>query len=126
MRGWTSAARRQAYEELFVGEDRILSSDDVRVLEAVDSELERQGGDGVWGTDEYGIHSTGPSSGEHSLGVVCVFHPQSTSDSALQGQDELDDGTEERLNVALWQYSERVAALIETRIEKFCRETQLA
>jgi hypothetical protein len=124
LRDWTRTARQRAYEELFVGEDRILSSDDLRRLDAIDSRLERRGGDGVWGTDEYGIHASGSSSSDASLGVVCVYHPQITSDSVLRGQDDLDDETEERLNAALWQYGERVAALIETELEEFVRGTQ--
>lgn len=116
---WTSDARREAYEELFMGENAILSAEDIRLLDAVDSELERQGGDGVWGTDEYGIHSSGSSDGEPSLGVVCVYHPQITSDSVLRGHDDVDDATEERLNAALWEYSERVATLLEEEVESF-------
>lgn len=120
---WTRTARRQAYDELFAGEERILSEDDLRLLDAVDSRLERQGGDGVWGTDEYGIHSAGTSDSDASLGVVCVYHPQITSDSVLRGPDDLDDETEERLNAALWQYGNRVAALIEAELEEFLRGT---
>lgn len=42
-------------------------------LDALDSELERRGGDGVWGTDECGIHTAGTLSADTSLGVVCVI-----------------------------------------------------
>lgn len=121
---WTTEARRQAYEELFMGDDPVLSSDDLQLLDAVDSQLERDGGDGIWGTDEYGIHSTGTTSSDTSLGVVCVYHPQITSDSVLRGSDGVDDDAEERLNAALWQYSERVAALIETKLEAFFHQAQ--
>lgn len=116
---WTTAARRVAYDELFVGESALLSEEDLRLLDAVDSELEREGGDGVWGTDEYGIHTSRSSRSPAVLGVVCVYHPQITSDSVLRGVDELDDETEERLNAALWRYSERVASLIESELESF-------
>jgi len=47
------------------------------------------------GTDQYGIHTTGTSSSNTSLGVVCVYHPQITTDSVLRGGDDLDDETEE-------------------------------
>ena len=121
---WTKSARMEAYAELFEGDDPILSPEDVRLLDALDSELERQGGDGVWGTDQYGIHTAGTSSSDASLGVVCVYHPQITSDSVLRGADDLDDATEERLNAALWRYSERVATLIEDELDEFVRRTQ--
>lgn len=120
---WIRTARREAYVELFEGDDAVLSPDEVRILDALDSELERAGGDGVWGTDQYGIHTSGSSRSEVPLGVVCVYHPQITSDSVLRGVDELDDETEERLNAALWNYSERVADLVEDELEAFVRRT---
>lgn len=121
---WTRSARTVAYAELFEGDEPILTEEEVRLLDALDSELERQGGDGVWGTDQYGIHTAGTSSSETSLGVVCVYHPQITKDSVLRGRDELGDETEERLNAALWRYSERVAALIEEELDEFIGQTQ--
>jgi hypothetical protein len=121
---WTNSARKEAYTELFEGDDPILSSEEVRLLDALDSELEREGGDGVWGTDQYGIHTAGTSGSDTSLGVVCVYHPQITSDSVLRGVDDLDDETEERLNAALWQYSERVATLVEAKLDEFVRQSQ--
>ncbi|MFC6734498.1 MULTISPECIES: hypothetical protein [unclassified Haladaptatus] len=121
---WTKSARMEAYTELFEGEDPILSPKEVQLLDALDSELEREGGDGVWGTDQYGIHTAGTSSSDTSLGVVCVFHPQITKDSVLRGADDLDDETEERLNAALWRYSERVATLIGEQLQEFARQTQ--
>ena len=54
---WTKSARREAYAELFEGDDPLLSTEEVQLLDALDSELERQGGDGVWGTEQYGIHT---------------------------------------------------------------------
>ncbi|WP_254538427.1 DUF7539 family protein [Halomarina litorea] len=121
---WTRSARMEAYTELFEGDDPILSPKEVQLLDALDSELEREGGDGVWGTDQYGIHTAGTSSSDTSLGVVCVFHPQITKDSVLRGADELDDEAEERLNAALWRYSERVATLIEDALDEFISQTQ--
>ncbi|KAB1193957.1 hypothetical protein GJR96_11125 [Haloferax sp. MBLA0076] len=121
---WTRDARREAYAELFEGDRPILTEAELRLLDALDSELEREGGDGVWGTDQYGIHTAGTSSSDTSLGVVCVYHPQITKDSVLRGRDELDDETEERLNAALWRYSERVATLIEAKLDEFIRRTQ--
>lgn len=121
---WTNDARTEAYDELFEGTDPILTVEERRLLDAIDSAMERQGGDGVWGTDQYGIHTAGTSSSDTSLGVVCVYHPQITSDSVLRGVDELDDETEERLNAALWQYSERVATLIEDELDEYVRRRQ--
>ncbi|WP_280535972.1 hypothetical protein [Halopenitus sp. POP-27] len=121
---WTKRARTEAYAELFEGDDAILSPEEVRSLDALDSELERAGGDGVWGTDRYGIHTGGPSSSDAALGVVCVYHPQITTDTVLRGSDDLDDETEARLNDALWQYSERVATLINAKLDEFVRRTQ--
>jgi hypothetical protein len=121
---WTRSARIEAYAELFEGDDPILSPEEVQLLDALDSELERQGGDGVWGTDQYGIHTGGATSSDSSVGIVCVYHPQITRDSVFQGDDGLDDETEERLNAALWKYSERVATLIEEELDEFIRRTQ--
>ncbi|UPW01367.1 hypothetical protein M0R88_04495 [Halorussus gelatinilyticus] len=121
---WTRSARREAYTELFEGDDSVLSPEEVRLLDALDSELERRGGDGVWGTDQYGIHTAGTTGADTSLGVVCVYHPQITEDSVLRGVDDLDDETEERLNAALWRYSERVATLVEAKLDEFARRTQ--
>ena len=121
---WTRNARMEAYTELFEGDDPILSSEEIQLLDALDSELEREGGDGVWGTDQYGIHTAGTSSSDASLGVVCVYHPQITKDSVLRGADDLEDETEERLNAALWRYSERVATLIEEALDEFIRQTR--
>ena len=121
---WTNRARTAAYAELFDGDESILTADELRLLDALDSELERQGGDGVWGTDQYGIHTAGTGSSDTSLGVVCVYHPQITTDSVLRGVDDLDDETEERLNAALWRYSERVATLIEADLDEFIHQTQ--
>jgi hypothetical protein len=116
---WTNSARTEAYAELFEGDDPLLTDEELRILDAVDSEMERRGGDGVWGTDQYGIHTGGPSGSATSLGVVCVYHPQLTGESVLRGADGLDDATEERLNAALWRYSERVATLIEAKLDEY-------
>ncbi|WP_312912458.1 DUF7539 family protein [Natronosalvus caseinilyticus] len=121
---WTNRARTEAYSELFEGDDPILTAEDVQLLDALDSALERQGGDGVWGTDKYGIHTAGEIEADVPLGVVCVYHPQITDDSVLRDGDDIDDETEERLNAALWQYSERVSTLIEDELEEFVRRVQ--
>ena len=116
---WVNGARMEAYTELFEGADPILTVEELRLLDALDSALERQGGDGVWGTDEYGIHTAGTAGSDSSIGVVCVYHPQITRDSVLRGGDGLDDETEERINAALWSYSERVATLVGEELDEF-------
>lgn len=121
---WTNQARTEAYAELFEGDEPLLTAEELRLLDALDSALERQGGDGVWGTDQYGIHTAGAAGSDTSLGVVCVYHPQITEDSVLRGRDELDDETEERINAALWTYGERVATLIEAKLGEFVRRTE--
>ncbi|WP_224270554.1 DUF7539 family protein [Haloprofundus salinisoli] len=116
---WTNTARREAYTELFEGDDPLLTAEELQVLDSFDSAMERAGGDGIWGTDQYGIHTAGTGSSDASLGVVCVYHPQITGDSVLRGQDDVDDETEERINAALWTYSERVAELIERELDAY-------
>ncbi|NUE02682.1 hypothetical protein HUB97_09300 [Halorubraceae archaeon YAN] len=118
---WTTRARNEAYDELFAGESPILSVDDQQLLDAVDSALERQGGDGVWGTDQYGIYSTDDTDTDLPIAVVCVYHAQITSDSVLRGFDAIDDDVEERINGALWTYCERVSALIGLELEEYVR-----
>ncbi|WP_231190362.1 hypothetical protein [Haladaptatus sp. DYF46] len=121
---WTNSARIEAFSELFEGDTSLLDPEELQRLDALDSAMERQGGDGVWGTDQYGIHTARTTSSENSVGIVCVYHPQITKDSVLRGDDGIDDETEERLNAALWQYSERVATLIGERLDEFIRQTQ--
>lgn len=121
---WSNRARTTAYAELFEGDDPILSADELQRLDALDSAMERQGGDGVWGTDQYGIHTTGITSTDTSLGVVCVYHPQITRDTVLRGSDDLDDETEERLDAALWRYCERVATLVEEALDEFISQAR--
>ena len=48
---------------------------------------------------------------------------QIIKDPVLRGADDLGEETEERLNAALWQYSERLATLIEAELDEFVRQT---
>lgn len=41
--------RTKAYSELFEGDAPILTAEELQLLDALDSALERQGGNGVWG-----------------------------------------------------------------------------
>jgi hypothetical protein len=117
LEGWTNAARPVAYADLFEGDDALLTDDELTLLDAVDSAMERHGGDGVWGTDRYGVHTGGGSN--RSIGIVCVYHPQITRDSVLRGVDAVDDETEDRINEALWRYGERVASLVEDELDAY-------
>lgn len=117
---WTDDARTAAYADLFEGDDPLLSDEDLRLVDAVDSAMERNGGEGVWGTDRYGVHTGSP--GDGSLRIVCVYHPRIASDSVLRGTDDLDDETERRLDEALWRYSERVATLLGDELDAYLGE----
>ncbi|WP_338739205.1 DUF7539 family protein [Haloplanus salilacus] len=114
---WTDDARTAAYADLFEGDDPLLTDEDLRLLDAVDSAMERNGGDGVWGTDRYGVHTGSPTDG--SLDIVCVYHPRIASDSVLRDVDALDDETERRIDEALWRYSERVATLLGEKLDDY-------
>jgi len=118
---WTKSARREAYVELFDGDDPFSPRRDATARCA---RLGTGATGRRWclGTDQYGIHTTGTSSSNTSLGVVCVYHPQITTDSVLRGGDDLDDETEDGLNAALWKYSEHVATLIETQLNEFVHQ----
>jgi len=81
---WTKSARREAYVELFDGDDPFSPRRDATARCA---RLGTGATGRRWclGTDQYGIHTTGTSSSNTSLGVVCVYHPQITTDSVLRG-----------------------------------------
>jgi len=121
---WTTSALTEAYPELFEADEPLLSPEDLWFLDALDSRLERQAGDWVWGTDQHGVHTAGSSREGAAIGVVCVYHPQIIEDSVLRGSDDLDDKTEERLDAALWRYGERVAALVDAKLREFVDRTQ--
>ena len=118
---WTTGARAEAYAELFGGEASALTAEELRTLDAVDSANERGGGDGIWGADRYGVHTGAPGGADGSIGIVCVHHPQITDDTVPDGGavDGVDDETRERLNAALWRYSERVATLIGEELDTY-------
>jgi hypothetical protein len=96
----------------------------VQRLDTLDQALERRGGDGLWATNRYGSRTAAGTRSATSFGIVSIYHPQTTDDSVLRWGDRLDDPTEERLNGALWRYSERVAPLIEQQPVEFIRQTQ--
>lgn len=120
--GWVYEARARAYDEFFEGPEARLSAEEVSLLDRIDSRLARQNRGGLWGTDEYGILPSGTVTDADAPVVVCVYHPEIPEDFVHRGEDGIDDGVEERLNDALWDYCERVAAYIQTDLEEYLRE----
>jgi len=114
---WKYDARSRAYGELFEGEHAALSSEDMALLDSIDSELTRRSGDGLWDADEYGIVTGGRDGPE----VICIYHPEIPSEG-YRGEGSLDEATRERLNEVLWEYSEYVASVIQEDLEAFLRE----
>jgi len=118
---WTKSARREAYVELFDGDDPVLSpkrcncsmrstrnwSDRAAMVSGDRSVRNSHDGD-----LEFEYLTRGglrlPSTDHHR------FRPPR--------RDDLDDETEERLNAALWKYSEHVATLIETQLNEFVHQ----
>jgi len=119
---WLYEARSRAFDDLFSGEDPRLSGEELSLLDRIDSELNRQGGDGIWGADRYGVLPGAAAGDEGRPRVVCVYHPEIPEDlPAPVGRDPgaLDDATEERLNDALWDYAERVAVYAQEDLDAF-------
>jgi hypothetical protein len=116
---WTFDARDRAYSELFEGPDSALTDEELRMLDRVDSSLTRQEGDGLWGADEYGI-VTGGAGGREQPRVVCTYHPEIPYE-AVRGEGSLDESTREEFNDVLWDYAERVAAILQADLDAFLR-----
>lgn len=103
---WIAVAREDAYEDVFEGSEAEVDEADLRTLDRLDSELSRNG-DGIWGTDTYGVVAGGTREGASRPRVVCTYHPQIPE--AEPFARNVDDATTDRLNDALWTYCERVA-----------------
>ena len=117
---WTYEARDRAFTEFFEGPDRVLSDEELALLDRIDSDLTRRTGDGLWGGGEYGIVGGGPVD-EDGPQVVCIYHPEIPYEG-YRGEESLDEATREELNDVLWEYSERVASLIQEELDAFVRE----
>lgn len=116
---WVFEARDRAYDELFEGEDAVLDDEDVARLDWIDSRLSREEGRGLWGADEYAVlPASEPDLEDANVQVVCTYHPQ-VPEYAVRGESAIDDDTRERYNRALWDYAERVARLVEERMEAY-------
>lgn len=115
---WVYSARSEAYSELFEGPDAEVDDRELQLLDEIDSELTRQEGRGLWGSDEYGIVPTGTLDEESVPHVVCTNHPQ-IPEYGYPGEESLDTETRERCNEALWKYCERVVDLVQQNLEEF-------
>lgn len=115
---WVYEARGEAYDELFEGPEPILTVEEVRTIDRIDSRLHRMPGEGVWGEDEYGIVTVGAIEEESSPHVVATYYPQIPEyvnrEEALVGEE-----IRTRLNDALWEYTERVVELVQERLAAF-------
>lgn len=116
---WTFEARDRAYGELFEGEDAALDEAEISLLDRIDSDLTRRGEPGIWGDDEYGIIAGGVFDSDRPR-VVCTYHPEIPFEG-YRGEDRLDEPERDRLNEVLWEYCERVAALVEDELDAFVR-----
>lgn len=115
---WLYDARRKAYNEMFAGEDAVLTEGEIRKLDWIDSEMHRESGEGLWGEAEYGIVQGEKVSEDGSPRVVCTYHPQ-IPESAYRGEGIPDRETREKLNDALWEYYDRVAEYLRIDLEDF-------
>ncbi|MFP4589990.1 MAG: hypothetical protein ACLFMX_03110 [Halobacteriales archaeon] len=122
---WIYVARAEAFEELFEGSDPLLTDEEVRQLDRIDSRLSREEGRGLWGTDEYAIVAAGTIDEESAPRVVCTAHPQVPS-PAYPGGDDVDEETRQRLDEALWEYCQRVLELTQQRLEEFVWSSDVA
>ena len=119
---WLYDARSQAFDDLFCGDDARLGGEELALLDRIDSAMNRQGREGVWGTDQYGILAGSTVAEEGGPRVIPVYHPEVPEDFAYLGvevADPIDDATEERLNDALWDYAELVAVYAQEDLDAF-------
>ncbi|MCU4926709.1 hypothetical protein OB905_12065 [Halobacteria archaeon AArc-dxtr1] len=114
---WISEARERAFVELFAGPDSAVTDGELAVLDAIDSDLTRQDGIGLWGADEYGIAAGDRLNTDAPL-VVCTYHPEIPYEG-YRGTESLDEATREELNDVLWDYCERVADLVSAELATF-------
>ena len=115
---WMYRAKGRAFDELFEGDDAVVSDEELRSLDGLDSALSRRRGRGLWDVDDYGIVATGTLDEESTPRVVCTAHPR-LPEEGYPGAGTLDDETRERLNDALWRYSQRVAGIAQQELEEF-------
>lgn len=120
---WTFGARDRAYAELFEGEGAALTDNELGLVDRIDSDLTRQGGAGLWGADQYGIVVGGAVEATEPR-VVCTYHPEIPYEG-FRGEESLSEATREELNDVIWDYCERVTALIQDELDAFLRESRV-
>lgn len=115
---WVYEARAGAYDELFEGTEPILTAEEVRTLDRIDSRLHRVQGEGLWGEDAYGIVPAGAIEEESSPHVAATYYPQ-IPEYVNREEALVDEEIRTRLNDALWEYTERVVELVQERLAAF-------
>ncbi len=119
LEGWVFEARDRAYEEFFEGDEPALDDEALAHLDRIDSRLSREEGTGLWGADEYAlVPPSDPDLEAGDVQVVCTYHPE-IPEYAVRGESAIDDATRDRYNRVLWDYSERVAQLVEEEVEAY-------
>ena len=116
---WIADARNQAYADLFEGESAVLTESELRLLDAIDSDLTRRDGSGLWGADEYGIVVAGSLAVDEPQ-VVCTYHPVIPYEG-FRSDESLRGSTREEFNDVLWDYCERVTAIVQEALDSFLR-----
>jgi hypothetical protein len=110
--------RAAAFDATFGGPDAPLDEADLATLDRLDSAATRRTGEGVWGSDRYGVVAGDPTDSDPGFRVVCTYHPE-LPEEGYPGGDALDEDDRERYDAALWDYAERVAAGAQDRLEAF-------
>jgi len=119
---WKYDARDRAYAELFEGPDAVLDDDDLLLLDLIDSDLTRRGRGGLWDADEYGVIVSGAFETREPR-VVCTYHPEIPVDG-FRGEGRLSETERDDLNDVLWDYAERVAAIVQEDLDAFLRSSR--
>ncbi|KAB1192405.1 hypothetical protein GJR96_02685 [Haloferax sp. MBLA0076] len=114
--GWIYTARDRTYRELFTGDDAVVTDEERQLLDTVDEELASDGGDGIWGVDEYDIVMGHPKN--HPLSVVCTRHPQIPAEWS-RGEESLSEPEREQFNDLLWDYCEHVRRHVQDEVNEF-------
>ena len=116
--GWLYRSKGRAFSELFEGDDALLSEEELRLLDRLDSQLSREQGRGLWDGDDYGVVPTGTIDEESTPRVVCTTYPRLPREG-YPGAETLDATTRKKLDDALWEYSQRVVELAQQDLEEF-------
>lgn len=116
---WIHEAKNHAFEEIFEDPNAEISKEEIQLLDEIDSHLTRKEGEGIWNSDRYGIVSGGTRE-EGEPHVVCTNHPQ-IPEYTFQKEGWADMEKREKLNDALWKYSERVVEIAQKKLERYIK-----